>query len=63
MKRKIPSPCKGGCEHSDLEHHAFDRGVRDGEAGVDENPYTRFALRDAWFTGHSVGQSNRKAAA
>jgi hypothetical protein len=55
-----PPPCPHGCDHTDDEHRAFDRGVRDGRAGVDENPYLnsysyRLSLVEAWATGHSVG--------
>jgi ribosome modulation factor len=58
-----PAPCPGGCDHSDKEHRAFDRGVAAGEAGEDEaaNPYVAYILRHAWITGHSVGRLNRTA--
>lgn len=55
------TPCPGGCDHTDREHKAFDRGVRDGEAGKDQhaNPYNDSSLRGAWSAGQSVGESNR----
>lgn len=53
----------GDCGHSELEHKAFDRGVRDGETGilVECCPYKRESLIDAWENGHSVGEINRGA--
>lgn len=41
---------------------AFDRGVRDGENGVDMHacPYYSHNLKEVWRTGHSVGEINRK---
>ncbi len=61
LRRGRPAPCPGPhvCDHSDLEHYAFDRGVRDGEAGVEHCPYKRPVLREAWFTGQSSGKLNR----
>lgn len=55
------APCPNGCDHSDEEHHAFDRGVADGEAGKDwsSNPYRGEFAHD-WLAGLSVGQSNRE---
>jgi ribosome modulation factor len=54
-----PAACPDGCDHSVAEHAAFDRGVRDGEAGRDDvPPYKRREMRDAWLAGHSVGVIN-----
>jgi hypothetical protein len=46
--------CPNGCDHTDTEHEAFDRGVQDGSDGVSVNPYSSFDLREIWRTGHSV---------
>lgn len=62
--QRTTTPCRpDGCEHSDLAHKAFDRGQREGEAGVHmwDNPYKRIALAEAWKTGQSVGELDREA--
>ena len=54
--------CGVECGHTELEHAAFDRGVADGVAGRDENPYRsdrRVDCQEAWLAGHSVGEMNR----
>lgn len=52
-----PPPCPISCQHTEIEHYAFDKGVVDGRARkeIAENPYQRRALRRAWLMGHSVG--------
>lgn len=56
-------PCPGGCDHSDIEHQAFDAGVAAGERGEDDLPAEyrddESILSEAWFTGNSVGLGNR----
>jgi ribosome modulation factor len=48
--------------HKSEIKRAFDRGVREGEAGQPEssNPYHFQTLRDAWAVGHSVGVFNKR---
>jgi ribosome modulation factor len=56
--------CPPDCGHTDQEHKAFDSGLRAGEQGqaAAPVPYRRMELVEAWLTGHSVGQLNRRAA-
>lgn len=58
-----PRQCRGGCNHTAMEHIAFDRGVVAGECGdsVDSCPYTVAGLRSDWLSGHSVGVLNLRA--
>jgi len=57
-----PAACPGGCDHTDLEHVAFDAGIAAGEAGKKAEccPYEDFSLQEDWLTGHSVGEANRR---
>lgn len=56
-------PCPGGCDHTEAEHVAFDSGVLAGEKGQADSacPHEAHELQEAWLTGHSVGQQNRRA--
>mgnify|MGYP001578411890 CR=1 FL=1 len=49
------TPCPRGCSHSDAEHRAFDAGVEAGRQGTEDCYYRDGVLREAWLTGHSVG--------
>ena len=67
MRTRKTSPhveeCPGGCEHTEREHIAFDRGVTAGERGFSDEgccPYRSGRLCDAWFAGYSVGSLNRE---
>jgi ribosome modulation factor len=52
-----PEECHGGCTHTDVEHRAFDRGVKAGQRGahIEDNPYKQQNLAEAWMSGQSVG--------
>jgi ribosome modulation factor len=54
--------CPDLCDHTIAEHVAFDDGVMAGERGEDDEacPYKASDLREAWLTGHSVGELNRE---
>lgn len=64
IKPTIPAACPNGCNHTVEEHEAFDRGVKDGESGVDcEAPFEytdTCSLFDAWQSGYSVGKINAR---
>lgn len=49
--------CGSDCDHTEVEHEAFDRGVDDGENGVTVNPYSTFDLREIWRIGRSVTET------
>ena len=57
--------CGPDCGHTELEHRAFDLGLRDGERGKSERIPRGYRwhdfLKEAWLTGHSVGTLNRRA--
>jgi ribosome modulation factor len=52
-------PCPGGCDHTDAEHRAFDRGLAAGSAGAEQStcPYRNPPLVEDWLSGHSAGVS------
>jgi hypothetical protein len=53
-RRRVLSCRPGPCDHTQLQHDAFDLGVADGEAGSMVNPFADPLERDAWESGHSV---------
>ncbi len=53
--------CPPNCGHTTEEHMAFDIGLRHGEGGLDECPYSHLPYVIAWNAGHSVGVMNREA--
>lgn len=65
QRESAPSPCGSDCDHTVVEHYAFDQGVGAGENGVDEeeNPYGDGELSEAWLSGYSVGVLNAEVAA
>ncbi len=64
--KQLPPPCPNGCDHTVEEHEAFDRGVKDGGAGVEWEAPTQYtlpskeSLLEAWQSGCSVGQINAR---
>lgn len=57
---RLTDPCPGGCEHTDAEHRAFDRGVADGRTGNTTCPYRNAALVEDWQCGRSLGKLQRR---
>lgn len=50
--------CNPSCGHSNLEHKAFDQGLKDGERGMFQCPIIDKRLKQHWLNGNSVGALN-----
>lgn len=53
--------CPPNCGHTEREHEAFDRGVRDGRNDLNDCPFDDAELITVWLIGHSVGELDREA--